>query len=74
MLMAVPVEMKGQAFKAGLPVFLFDGPSSGDSRNYHVSPDGSRFVMVEPDSETTADHFNVVFNWFEELRRLVPTN
>ena len=37
--------------------------------NYDVAPDG-RFLVVEDRSTT---QFNVVFNWFEELTRLVPT-
>ncbi len=37
-------------------------------------PDGQRFVMIQaggPDSE--ASQINVVLNWFEELKRRVPT-
>ena len=40
--------------------------------NYDVTRDGQRFVMVK--DESTAGRLNVVLNWFEELRRLVPTN
>lgn len=40
--------------------------------NYDVSPDGQRFVMVKEDSSSS--RLNVVFNWFEELTRLVPVN
>jgi serine/threonine-protein kinase len=40
--------------------------------NYDVSRDGQRFVMVK--DESTAGRLNVVLNWFDELRRLVPTN
>jgi Tol biopolymer transport system component len=38
--------------------------------NYDVSPDGQRFVMVKDDS--SSGRLNIVLNWFEELRRLVP--
>jgi len=38
--------------------------------NYDVTPDGQRFVMVK--EESTARRLNVVLNWFEELKRLVP--
>ena len=38
--------------------------------NYDVSPDGQRFVMIRDDS--SAGHFNLVLNWFDELRRLAP--
>jgi hypothetical protein len=39
--------------------------------NYDVSPDGQRFVMVKDDS--ASGRLNIVLNWFEELKRLVPT-
>jgi Tol biopolymer transport system component len=39
--------------------------------NYDVSPDGERFVMVKDDS---SGRVNVVLNWLEELKRLVPVN
>jgi serine/threonine-protein kinase len=39
--------------------------------NYDVSPDGQRFVMVKDDS--ASGRVNIVLNWFEELKRLVPT-
>ena len=43
-------------------------------RNYDISPDGQRFLMMNmkgPDG--TRPKINVVLNWFEELKRLVPT-
>ena len=47
-------------------------------RTHDVSPDGQRFLMLKEgggDSRNTPpDRFIVVENWFEELRRLVPTN
>ena len=39
--------------------------------NYDVSPDGHRFVMVKDDS--ASGRINLMLNWFEELKRLVPT-
>jgi eukaryotic-like serine/threonine-protein kinase len=42
-------------------------------RVYDVFPDGQHFVMLEIDQEASRiTHFNVILNWFEELRRLVP--
>jgi serine/threonine-protein kinase len=38
--------------------------------NYDVSADGQRFVMVK--EESNASRLNLVLNWFEELRALVP--
>jgi eukaryotic-like serine/threonine-protein kinase len=39
--------------------------------NYAVSPDGQRFAMVK--DESGSGRLNVVLNWTEELKRLVPT-
>ncbi len=47
-------------------------------RDYDISPDGERLLMVFPaDRPDTGEparlQINVVLNWFEELKRLVPT-
>jgi len=42
------------------------------TRSYDVAPDG-RFLMIQEPQEPTPLGINVVFNWFEELKRLVPT-
>jgi hypothetical protein len=42
---------------------------------YDISPDGQRFLFVqesEPPKEPTP--LVVVLNWFEELKRRVPTH
>jgi eukaryotic-like serine/threonine-protein kinase len=56
------------------PKMLFDGGfiayEPNTPRTYDVASDG-RFLMVEP-STTNAQRFNVVLNWAEELKRLVP--
>ncbi len=36
------------------------------------SPDGQRFLMIK-EAGPEATQINVVLNWFEELKRLVPT-
>jgi hypothetical protein len=43
--------------------------------DYDVSPDGQRFLMLKPveHSATAPTEINVVQNWFEELKRRVPT-
>jgi hypothetical protein len=42
-----------------------------------VAPDGRRFLMIKPvglaDQTTPPTSIVVVQNWFEELKRLVPT-
>jgi len=40
--------------------------------NYDVSADGQRFVMVK--DESGSGRLNVVQNWLEDLKRLVPPN
>ena len=73
-MMAVTVETNPQ-LKFGKPRVLFEGPyfitRGGIPMSYDVSPDG-RFLMIRSDPAPT--HLNVVLNWFEELKRLVPTN
>jgi hypothetical protein len=48
--------------------------SSATTPNYDVSRDGQRFLMVKAGAagEAAPTQINVVFNWFEELKRLVP--
>jgi len=65
------------AFSAGTPQVLFEGPytsGQGFRQNYDVTPDGQRFVMVRAAQGSEQAQINVVLNWFEELKRLVPTN
>ena len=63
-------------FDASAPRELFDRAYSGTAttRSYDVSLDG-RFVMLNewthPLQPVTQMH--VILNWFEELKRLVPT-
>jgi len=64
-------------FTAGNPVVLFRGRygTSETGVNYDISPDGQRFLMMkEADEEYGQAQVNVVLNWLEELKRLVPTN
>ena len=63
-------------FQAAKPVVLFEKPyyDVDALRDYDVASDGRRFLMLK-ESEQVADaiRMNVVLNWFEELKRLVPT-
>ena len=74
-MMLVPVQTQ-PTLSAGLPRPLFEGSYVYDSpdfmSNYDLSPDGQRFLMVEEPEVSTP--ITVVLNWFEELKRLVPTN
>jgi len=72
--MAVSVETE-PAFKLETPIMLF----SGQYRDWDISPDGKRFLMLKPtsaaDDESTAEtlrKINIVLNWFEELKERVP--
>ncbi|MDA2924099.1 hypothetical protein MYX65_05480 [Acidobacteria bacterium AH-259-L09] len=63
-------------FQAGTPRLLFEGSydrGPGGNAGYDVTPDGQRFVMVKAGEESAPTQINVVLNWFEELKRLVPT-
>ena len=46
-------------------------------RTYDVSLDGKRFLMIKegggPNQSAAPPSIVVVQNWFEELKRLVPT-
>jgi hypothetical protein len=53
-------------------------PIAAPARAYRIprlSPDGRRFLMLKPtEQEATAPaQINVVLNWFEELKRRVPS-
>ncbi len=53
-------------------------PSGRTNRRIDISPEGDRFLMLKEGggSDETAEtrRIIVVQNWFEELKRLVPTN
>lgn len=40
--------------------------------NYDAAPDGQRLLMVKSTARDASTRINVVLNWHEELRRLVP--
>jgi eukaryotic-like serine/threonine-protein kinase len=79
-MMAVDIESE-PAFKAGTPHMLFEKPgyfTSTTRADYDVSPDGKRFLMMkatkQQETQTALTQINVVMNWTEELKRLVPVN
>ena len=75
-MMAVDIAMR-PSFSAGKPRMLFEGPYLSIQTtipSYDVSPDGQRFLMLKPTQQTQATtQINIVQNWFEELKRRVPT-
>jgi len=75
-MMVVSVQTES-TFRAGRPEVLFEGlyrtTGHPDGLQYYdISPDGQRFLMIKRDEDPA--QINVVLNWFEELKRLVPTN
>ena len=82
-LMRVPVKT-GSIFEYGTPEKLFDAPyifrspGGGLGRMYDVSLDGQRFLMIKETSwgrrAPPSPRIILVQNWFEELKRAVPTN
>jgi serine/threonine protein kinase/Tol biopolymer transport system component len=76
-MMAVDIATQ-PSLAAGKPRMLFQGPyelSPATSPNYDVSRDGQRFLMLKAGDadEGAPAQINVVLNWFEELKRRVPT-
>jgi len=75
-MMAVEVKTR-PTFSTGTPSLLFAGQYLHQSpvgrADYDITPDGRRFLMVQPHThEPSAKQINVVLNWFEELKRRVP--
>ena len=77
-MMAVDISTQPN-FAAGTPRMLFEGRyelASVPTDNYDVPHDGQRFLMIkpaEPTSSSSLTQIVVVQNWFEELKRRVPT-
>ena len=78
-LMTVPVQTE-PSFTPGAPEVMFEGDYllGRAGRTYDVSPDGLRFLMIKEGggAEDASEGASLILvqNWFEELRRLVPTN
>jgi len=76
---AVPIE-PGDTFRSGAPVTLFRGHYLAQQSQrgiYDVTADGQRFLMIkraEDGAAANAPQIVIVENWFEELKRLVPTD
>jgi serine/threonine-protein kinase len=63
----------GTSFLAGKAKALFEGQYffAPGFLNLDISPDGQRFLMIRDASpESAAVQFNLVVNWFAELKRL----
>ncbi len=70
----------GTTLVAGRPQVLFETamPTGvGGARVYDIAPDGRFFIIRNGQTEAAAGtplNMILVENWFEELKRLVPTN
>jgi len=77
-MMVVAIETEPE-LSVGTPRLLFEGRFlpvlSGDEpgSSYDISPDGQRFLMIKREQDLVPTELIVILNWFEELKRLVPT-
>ena len=73
-MMAVDITTE-PTFSSGTPKLLFEGSyyDYGPRAEYDVTSDGQKFLMIKL-GEQSVRELNVIQNWFEELKRLVPTN
>ncbi|MHC4541075.1 MAG: protein kinase domain-containing protein, partial [Planctomycetota bacterium] len=72
--MAVSISTEPQ-FKADPTQVVFEGPYKDTmARSWDVAPDGQRFLVLKPQyDDSQIRELHVVTNWFEELKRLVPS-
>ena len=75
-IMAVPYRFDGKAFShdAPRPWSTVRYATAGPTRKYDLDPDGKRAIVATPDTTgaTAYDKVTFVFNFFDELRRLLP--
>jgi hypothetical protein len=75
-IMAVSIGVQ-PGLSAGTPKALFSGEyaMNAPARAWDVTPDGQRFLLIREDQQATAGiaQMNIVQNWTEELKRLVPS-
>jgi serine/threonine protein kinase/Tol biopolymer transport system component len=77
-LMAVPLQ-RDAGITPGRAVELFKVQdrfrTSGNAAAYDIEPNGRRFIMVTQENPPPiVQQVTIVLNWYDELKRLVPTN
>jgi len=83
-IMVAEIDTTGGAFRVDKAESLFEGSFRGGMfgigiggyifSDYAVAPDGQRFVMFpDSDERSTNTHVTLVFKWFDELERTLPT-
>jgi len=74
--MVAPYTVEGDSFRAEKPRLWCDGQLTNRGfRNFDLHPDGQRFAVLKaPDTEAEAkrNHVTLIFNIFDELRRIAP--
>jgi hypothetical protein len=79
-LMTVPYRVEEDSFQADKPVVWLDARLSGrpraPSRDLDLHPDGKRFAIASSEEQAASEQARVVFilNFFDELRRIAPSN
>ena len=69
--------LAGAAIQASKPALLFEAGKGSEAKeliNYDAAPDGQRFVLLLGDVAAGGTEVRVVLNWFEELKKRVPTD
>jgi len=76
-LMVVRIQTE-PTLRAERPKLVVEGfiPATVDSRGttYDLADNAERILLIQPEQQPTSTRLHVVLNWFEELKRLVPTN
>ena len=69
-----PVHFTSGSFKPGRSYPVLKGLEIGWWSIFGVSADSQRFLFALPTKSSEQSQINVVKGWFEELKRLAPTN
>jgi serine/threonine-protein kinase len=76
-IMVASYKIEGDTFRPDKPQLWSEGQfiDRGTDRNFDLHPDGQQFAVLKtPDSpaETKLDTVTLIFNFFDELRRIAP--
>ena len=71
--MVATMTAQGRSLRSGAPRVLFSDPDFSEPE-FGVAPDGQHFAILTGNPDSPAREINVILNWFEELKRLGPTN
>jgi hypothetical protein len=78
LLAVIPIETRPAFSPVGKPTTVPGGtlgsaaPSA--TRNRDIDPEGKRFITQVNGGTSDRPEIRLIQNWFEELKRLVPTN